>query len=71
MPWCGFALVGIGAANIVPVLITLAGQEKAMPVHRSVAMVATLGYLGVLGGPALVAAAFIVIVVGAFKLKYE
>lgn len=84
---CGFALIGIGAANIVPVLITLAGQEKAMPVHRSVAMVATLGYLGVLGGPALigwvahltnlyvafalVAAAFMVIVVGAFKLKYE
>ena len=60
MPWCGFALVGIGAANIVPVLITLAGQEKAMPVHRSVAMVATLG-----------SAAFMVIVVGAFKLKYE
>ena len=57
-----------------------------MPVHRSVALVATLGYLGVLGGPALigwvahltnlyvafalVAAAFMVIVLGAFKLKY-
>lgn len=82
----GFALVGIGAANIVPVLITLAGQEKAMPVHRSVAMVATLGYFGVLGGPAvigwiahltnlyvafsLVAMAFVVIVLGASKLKY-
>jgi len=86
MALCGFALVGIGAANIVPVLITLAGQEKVMPVHRSVALVATLGYLGVLGGPALigwvahltnlyvafalVAAAFMVIVLGAFKLKY-
>lgn len=83
----GFALVGIGAANIVPVLITLAGQEKVMPVNMSVAMVATLGYFGVLGGPALigfiahltdlytafaiVALTFIVITLGAFKLKYS
>ncbi|CAK9883780.1 MAG: Inner membrane protein YbjJ [Candidatus Erwinia impunctatus] len=50
MPLCGFALVGLGTANIVPVLITLAGQEKVMPVNMSVAMVATLGYLGILGG---------------------
>ncbi|MEJ4047022.1 MFS transporter [Erwinia sp. SLM-02] len=86
MSLLGFALVGIGAANIVPVLITLAGQEKAMPVNRSVAMVATLGYFGVLGGPALigwvahlsslyvafslVAVSFLVIVLGAWKLKY-
>lgn len=86
MTLLGFALVGVGAANIVPVLITLAGQEKSMPVNRSVAMVATLGYFGVLGGPALigwiahladlyvafmvVAAAFLLIVFGAFRLKY-
>lgn len=86
LPLCGFALVGIGAANIVPVLITLAGQEKVMPVNMSVAMVATLGYLGVLGGPALigfiahlsslyvafsaVAVAFLIITLGAYKLKY-
>ncbi|GAB2925671.1 MFS transporter [Hafnia psychrotolerans] len=86
-PLCGFALVGIGAANIVPVLITLAGQEKVMPVNMSVALVATLGYLGVLGGPALigfiahlsnlyvgfsaVAAAFLVILFGAYQLKYQ
>ncbi|MFI3311151.1 MFS transporter [Ewingella allii] len=82
----GFALVGIGVANIVPVLITLAGQEKVMPVNMSVAMVATLGYLGVLAGPAFIgfvahlssltaafammAALFIVISLGAYKLKY-
>lgn len=82
----GFALVGVGAANIVPVLITLAGQEKVMPVNMSVAMVATVGYFGILGGPALigfiahltnlyiafsiVALTFLVIVMGAFKLKY-
>ncbi|MBS0056123.1 MFS transporter [Yersinia sp. Marseille-Q3913] len=83
----GFALVGIGAANIVPVLITLAGQEKVMPVNMSVALVATMGYFGVLGGPALigfiahltdlytafsiVALTFLVIAIGAFKLKYS
>ncbi|MGB9095724.1 MFS transporter [Erwinia sp.] len=83
----GFALVGVGAANIVPVLITLAGQETVMPVNMSVALVATMGYLGVLGGPALlgwvahlsslyvaftvVAAAFLIITFGAFKLRYK
>lgn len=82
----GFALVGVGAANIVPVLITLAGQEKVMPVNMSVALVATMGYFGILGGPALigfiahltnlyiafsiVALTFLVITLGAFKLKY-
>lgn len=86
LPICGFALVGIGVANIAPVLFTLAGQEKVMPVNMSVAMVATLGYLGILGGPALigfiahfsslyvafsvVAAAFVIITSGAYKLKY-
>ncbi|WP_019209700.1 MFS transporter [Yersinia massiliensis] len=82
----GFALVGVGAANIVPVLITLASQEKVMPVNMSVAMVATMGYFGVLGGPALigfiahltdlyiafsiVSLTFLIIAIGAFKLKY-
>lgn len=84
---CGFAIVGIGAANVVPVLITLAGQETVMPVNRSVAMVATLGYFGVLGGPALiggiahltslsvafglVAALFLAVTLGAGRLKYR
>ncbi|CNF75827.1 MFS transporter [Yersinia massiliensis] len=82
----GFTLVGVGAANIVPVLITLASQEKVMPVNMSVAMVATMGYFGVLGGPALigfiahltdlyiafsiVSLTFLIIAIGAFKLKY-
>jgi len=82
----GFALVGIGAANIVPVLITLAGQSKAMPVSMSVAFVTSLGYLGILGGPALLgwiahystlffafsllAAGFLLIALGAARLRY-
>ncbi|MEM6161652.1 MFS transporter [Erwinia sp. P6884] len=82
----GFALVGLGAANIAPVLITLAGQEKVMPVNMSVALVATMGYLGILGGPALLGwvahlsslyvaftlmgLAFLIIISGAFRLRY-
>ncbi|WP_370425707.1 MFS transporter (plasmid) [Pantoea vagans] len=49
----GFALVGIGAANVAPVLTTLAGLEKTMPANMSVAFVSTVGYLGILMGPAL------------------
>lgn len=83
---CGFALIGVGAANIVPILVTLAGQEKGMPVNMSVAVVTTLGYFGVLGGPALLgwvahytnlytaftllAAGFAMIAVAALKLRY-
>lgn len=82
----GFALVGIGAANIVPVLITLAGQSKAMPVSMSVAFVTSLGYLGILGGPALLgwiahystlffafallAVSFLLIALAAARLRY-
>ncbi|SFN41504.1 Fucose permease [Izhakiella capsodis] len=83
----GFALIGIGAANIVPILVTLAGQEKGMPVNLSVAVVTTLGYFGVLGGPAilgwiahytnfqiaftLLAAGFALIAVAALTLRYQ
>lgn len=50
----GFAITGLGAANIVPVLFTLAGAQKAMPAGYAIAAVSTLGYLGVFLGPALV-----------------
>jgi len=50
----GFALIGIGTANIVPILITLAGKETVMPVNMSIAMVTTIGYIGILAGPAVI-----------------
>jgi MFS family permease len=50
----GYALVGLGCANIVPVLFTLAGNQKAMPESLAIPAVTTLGYAGVLAGPALV-----------------
>ena len=48
----GFALVGIGASNIVPVLYSALGRQHAMPVNLAVGAVTTLGYSGILAGPA-------------------
>lgn len=50
----GFALVGLGASNIVPVLYSAIGRQRAMPAHQAVAAVTTLGYAGILAGPALI-----------------
>lgn len=50
----GFALVGIGLANTVPVLFSTAGRMKDFPPSMGVAMVATLGYGGLLLGPPLI-----------------
>ncbi|MGJ4909628.1 MFS transporter [Bradyrhizobium sp. HKCCYLS2033] len=48
----GFALIGLGASNLVPVLFRRAGAQTAMPVGLAVAAVTTAGYSGVLLGPA-------------------
>jgi MFS family permease len=50
----GFALVGIGLANVVPVLFSTAGQMKGVVPSVGVAMVATLGYGGLLMGPPII-----------------
>jgi fucose permease len=50
----GFAIVGVGAANLVPVLFTLAGRLPGIPPAYGVAGVATPGYAGLLVGPPLI-----------------
>jgi predicted MFS family arabinose efflux permease len=50
----GFVLVGFGASNIVPVLFSLAGRQQVMPAGLAVAAVVTVGYAGILIGPALI-----------------
>jgi hypothetical protein len=50
----GYALVGAGCANIVPVLFTAAGRQTAMPAALAIPAVTTLGYAGVLAGPAAI-----------------
>jgi hypothetical protein len=47
----GFLLIGLGA-NVVPVLIRRAGTQRAMPPGLAVAAITTIGYLGILLGPA-------------------
>jgi predicted MFS family arabinose efflux permease len=50
----GFALVGVGCANIVPVLFTSVGRQTAMPENLAVPAMTALGYAGVLAGPAAI-----------------
>lgn len=50
----GFVLVGLGAANLVPVVFSIAGRQKIMPAGLAIASVTTTGYAGVLLGPAIV-----------------
>ncbi|WP_341365785.1 MFS transporter [Yoonia sp. BS5-3] len=50
----GFILIGLGAANLVPIVFSAAGRQKIMPPSLAVASVTTTGYAGILLGPALV-----------------
>lgn len=59
VPWpgaalIGFALVGLGAANVVPVFFTAAGNIPNIPPSVSLPAVTTLGYMGQLAGPAMI-----------------
>jgi MFS family permease len=49
---CGYALVGIGCSNIVPVFYSAVGRQKTMPENVAVPAITTLGYIGILMGPA-------------------
>lgn len=51
--YMGFALVGIGSSNMVPLLFSMAAKQKDMPVNVAVAVVTTVGYSGHLLGPAI------------------
>ncbi|WP_126945179.1 MFS transporter [Xanthomonas sp. BRIP62409] len=57
-PWqaslAGYVLVGLGCANIVPALFSLAGNQTRMPESIAITAVTTLGYAGILAGPALI-----------------
>ena len=50
----GFILIGIGASNIVPILFSAAGKQNAMPARLAIGAITTIGYAGVLAGPALI-----------------
>ncbi|AMG65940.1 MFS transporter [Providencia stuartii] len=50
----GYALVGAGCSNIVPVMFSSIGKQNTMPEALAVPAVSTLGYLGILAGPAAI-----------------
>ena len=52
--YVGFFAIGIGSANIVPVFFSLMGRQDVMPVSAAVSAVSTMGYLGILAGPAAI-----------------
>ncbi|QDK80525.1 MFS transporter [Spirosoma sp. KCTC 42546] len=57
-PWVvgamlGFVLLGLGVANIVPVFFSEAGRLPGIPPTTSLPAITTIGYTGLLTGPAL------------------
>jgi MFS family permease len=49
----GFAMIGLGAANVVPLLFTLA-SESGGALGSNISFVSTVGYTGILTGPAVI-----------------
>lgn len=50
----GYALVGVGCSNIVPVLFTCVGRQTLMPQNVAVPAITGVGYAGMLVGPAAI-----------------
>ncbi|MBC5781521.1 MFS transporter [Ramlibacter sp. USB13] len=56
-PWAalaGFALVGLGFANMVPVLFSAAGRTPGVTPAHAIAAVSSVGYFGMMVGPPLI-----------------
>ncbi len=49
----GYGLCGLGCANVSPVLISSLSRQDGMPVHLAVTVATTIGFAGVLAGPAM------------------
>src|SRR5690606_4983574 len=50
----GYGLCGLGCANVSPVLISSLSRQQIMPVHQAITAATTIGFAGVLAGPALI-----------------
>ncbi len=50
----GYALLGLGCSNIVPVMFSRVGRQKNMPKAAAISLVSTIAYTGSLSGPALI-----------------
>lgn len=49
----GYGLCGLGCANVSPLLISSLNHQSHMPPHLAVTAATTIGFAGVLAGPAL------------------
>ncbi len=59
LPWpqmalLAFLLVGFGLFNTVPMLFNTVGNQQDMPSNLAISAMTTLGYAGILSGPALI-----------------
>jgi len=54
LSFVGLILVGIGIANIVPILFNAAGNQQQVPPNLAFPAVTLVGYVGLLAGPALI-----------------
>lgn len=59
LPWTaaamiGYALIGLGMSNVVPLLFSAAGRLPYPPPSVSIPAITTMGYAGILVGPALI-----------------
>ncbi|MES2185688.1 MAG: MFS transporter [Pseudomonadota bacterium] len=50
----GFALVGLGFANVVPVLFSAAGRQPGISPAHGIAAVSAAGYFGMMAGPPMI-----------------
>ena len=49
-----FFVLGVGLANVIPIAFASTADQKVMPMSLALAAVTTLGYAGLLTGPALI-----------------
>jgi hypothetical protein len=52
----GYAMVGVGCSNIVPVIFTAVGRQQRMPQAVAIPAVISMGYAGILIGPVFIGA---------------
>jgi len=50
----GFAMIGLGVANVVPILFSATGRLADPPPSISIPAITTMGYAGLLSGPAII-----------------
>ena len=50
----GFLLIGFGNANVIPILFSASGKQTQISTASAIAIVSSLGYSGILIGPALI-----------------